>query len=104
MIEKEKRVVKDPAAEPTIIDKAKDILHSRQQAYIQTFDVAKNKFAKDVLEDLARFCRSQESTFHPDQRVHAVLEGRREVWLRIQAHLTLDPESLNKMYLKTKEL
>ncbi len=100
---KTRRIVKDPAAEPTTLDKAKDILHSRQMAFIQTFSIEKNKYAKDVLDDLARFCRSQESTFHPDGRVHAVLEGRREVWLRIQAHLNLDPESLAKMYLKTKE-
>lgn len=99
----QKRTIRDPADGPTAIDKAKEILQGRQMSYIQTFAIEKNKFAKDVLDDLARFCRSQESTFHPDQRVHAVLEGRREVWLRIQAHLNLDLESLSKMYLKTKE-
>lgn len=47
-----------------------------------------------ALQDLKEFCRADQSTFHPDARMHAVLEGRREVWLRIQDHLKLDPELL----------
>jgi hypothetical protein len=49
---------------------------------------------KPVLDDLARFCRAKESTFKPDAREHAVLEGRREVWLRIQRHLEMTPIEL----------
>lgn len=48
--------------------------------------------------DLARFCRADQSTFHADARVHAVLEGRREVWLRIQEHLRLSDEELFTLY------
>ena len=51
-----------------------------------------------VMEDLARFCRAHESTFHADPRMHAVAEGRREVWLRIQNHLQLSPDELWKLY------
>lgn len=47
-----------------------------------------------VLMDLARFCRAAETCFHADARKHAVLEGRREVWLRIQNHLGLTSEQL----------
>ena len=47
-----------------------------------------------VLDDLARFCRADETTFHPDPRVHALMEGRREVWLRINEYLNLTPEDL----------
>jgi len=54
--------------------------------------------AHTVLEDLAQFCRANESTYHPDPRVHAALEGRREVWLRIAAHLNLPDEELWKLY------
>lgn len=51
-----------------------------------------------VLKDLARFCRANESTFNPDPRTHALLEGRREVWLRIQEHLQLTPEQIYSLH------
>src|SRR5579859_7496104 len=50
-----------------------------------------------VLMDLAEFCRASETCFHEDPRLHAVLEGRREVWLRIQRHLHLSSEELAKL-------
>lgn len=49
---------------------------------------------QEVLKDLARFCRAHKSTFHEDPRAHAMLEGRREVWLRIQNHLNLTQSEL----------
>lgn len=98
----ERRIIKDPAnaGDKTYVDKAKDILQQRQQAYVQTFASDKNVYAKTVLEDLARFCKANETNFHPDPRVHAALEGRREVYLRIMNHLNLDPDALVKMFLK----
>ena len=51
-----------------------------------------------VLRDLEKFCRANETCFHADPRQHAVLEGRREVWLRIQAHLNLGPEDLFQLF------
>lgn len=56
--------------------------HRLSMAYARVFET-NSPFAEDVLFDLDMFCRMKESTFHPDQRVHAVLEGRREVGLRI---------------------
>lgn len=53
-----------------------------------------------VLKDLAKFCRADESTFHQDPRLHAVLEGRREVFLRIQNYLKLTPDQLWEIYRK----
>ena len=47
-----------------------------------------------VLADLARFCRADESTFDTDPRISALMEGRREVWLRITKHLNLSPDKL----------
>ena len=44
--------------------------------------------------DLRRFCRADQSTFHPDPRVHSVLEGRREVWLRIEQFSKLPTEEI----------
>lgn len=74
-----------------VAQKLKDFLMTRQQAYHQVFN-PENIFAKRVLSDLARFCRANDTTFNPDPRVHAVLEGRREVWLRIQQHMKMSPE------------
>lgn len=48
-----------------------------------------------VMEDLARFCRATESCVVPGERDKTlILEGRREVWLRIQEYLNLTPEQL----------
>lgn len=53
---------------------------------------------KAVLADLAKFCRARETAFHTDPRTHALLEGRREVWLRIAHHLNLTEDELWKIY------
>jgi hypothetical protein len=47
-----------------------------------------------VLDDLGRFCRANEPCWSEDQRHHARLEGRREVWLRIQAEINMPSEEL----------
>lgn len=77
--------------------KARSILFKRQQDYLFTFS-PENVHAQEVLKDLAKFCRSQETTFNSDPRIHAALEGRREVWLRIAKHLNLDQEKLWDLY------
>lgn len=66
-------------------------IHPKEQAYKQTF---RGVYAAKVLQDLEEFCRASESCFNADPRVHAVLEGRREVWLRIQRYLNLTPEEI----------
>lgn len=76
---------------PELKDKLRSIFSTRQQQYQQTF---KGPVADEVLRDLARFCRANASTFHEDARLHALAEGRREVWLRIQSHLKLTPDEL----------
>lgn len=58
----------------------------RQTAYKLVFSSPAGQM---VLRDLMGFCRAGESTFHPDPRTHALLEGRREVFLRIQDHVEL---------------
>lgn len=79
----------------TWIDKLRQTLGARRYAYRATF---KGPHAEIVLMDLARFCRAHQSTFLPDARAHAVLEGRREVFLRIQNHLKLTDEQLWELY------
>ncbi len=51
-----------------------------------------------VLRDLEKFCRANETCFHEDARLNLILEGRREVWLRIQQHLNLTPDDLFQLY------
>lgn len=75
----------------------KETLFYRQRAYQEVFN-PKSVNAKHVLKDLAQFCRAHESTFSIDERAQSLLEGRREVWLRIQNHLELDSHTLWELY------
>lgn len=72
-------------------EQARTLLRDRQVSYQHALGGAPGQA---VLEDLAWFCRADQTTFHPDPRVHALMEGRREVWLRIKEHLDLDLEDL----------
>lgn len=89
-----------PMSEPFVpryqqlLAKAQEWLFIRQTAYIKVFQ---GPYADTVLADLAKFCRANTSTFHPDPHVAARLDGRREVFLRIQQHLKLDDEALWKL-------
>ena len=70
-------------------------LRTTRHAYQLTFG---NGPGQEVLMDLAKFCRATETTFHADPRIHAALEGRREVWLRIQQHLHYTPDELYDIF------
>lgn len=72
-------------------------LVNRSLAYRRVFSV-ESRDVQAVLADLARFCRANETTFHPDERVHCTLTGRHEVWLRIADHLRMTPDELYKRY------
>ena len=78
-----------------VIERAKQFLFGRQTAYRAVFN---GPMSDVVLVDLAKFCRANESTYHPDPRVAAQLDGRREVFLRIQQHLKLSSDDLWKLY------
>jgi hypothetical protein len=78
-----------------LIERARQFLARRRTAYVKTFQ---GPFGEEVLADLAKFCRANQSTFHSDPRVHAVAEGRREVWLRVSQHLNLTDEQLWRLY------
>jgi hypothetical protein len=78
-------------------DMIRDELHQRQIAYTQIFGI-QSPSNKLVLQDLKKFCRANSSTFHPKGRVHALLEGRREVILRIEDFLTLTLDELCVKY------
>lgn len=75
-------------------DAVRAFLYTRQFSYRQTFA---SPYGQRVLADLAQFCRAHESTFHPDARMAAMLDGRREVFLRIQQQMHLSPDQLYEL-------
>jgi hypothetical protein len=78
------------------------MIRGRKFAYQMVF-AEDNQFTKVVLKDLARFCRAHDSTFDKDPRRHAALEGRREVFLRIQEYLNLTESQIYDLH-RVKEI
>ena len=78
-----------------LIGKTLDFIRGRKRAYQLVWHSIDGQ---TVLADLAGFCRADQSCFDADPRIHAVLEGRREVWLRIQQHLNLSSEQLAVLF------
>ena len=63
------------------------MLLERSQAYQQVF---KGEQGQKVLDDLERFTHASSTTHVPgDSHGTAQLEGRRQVWLRIQGYINL---------------
>lgn len=81
----------------TLRDRTMAFLRRRQTAYRAVF-TPDNVYTEEVLRDLAKFCRAHESTFHAEHTVSDRLDGRREVWLRLQQHLRLSDEELWKLF------
>lgn len=82
-----------------LVERAREFLFKRRRAYQRVLD-KNNKDVELILRDLSKFCRAHETTHNPDQRLSAVLEGRREVWLRIQQHLNLTEDELWSLYYR----
>jgi hypothetical protein len=88
----------------SLLRKALDRILRRKLAYRRVFFNADGKLHNDadvVLTDLRRFCRATASTatLSPvsksvDPLAMAMAEGRREVWLRIMAHLHLEERTV----------
>lgn len=73
----------------------------RQSAYKKTFD---NPEGREVLADLRRFCRATQPTADVNNvQSTYLLEGRREVWCRIQAHLQLTDEDVYNLIEDSNE-
>lgn len=87
--------------EDTFEDRTKyEFLKERRRAYQLTYS---SPAGQDVLLDLMRFCRANEScVVIGDRDRTAMLEGRREVWLRIVQHLNLKTEQLFALYNGTQ--
>lgn len=67
-------------------------LQARQDEYKAVFSGVNGQ---EVLKDMARFCRANSTCVVPgDRDATLVLEGRREVYLRILDHIEMSPEDL----------
>ncbi len=81
-----------------------DLAPEREREHQRAFDKLRLRkrayegIPHDVRVDLARFCRANETCFNADPRIHAVLEGRREVWLRMMQHWECSPAQLAEIY------
>lgn len=85
--------------QPTLKERVIALLNKRAYAYRMVFD-PQNVYLESVMADLAGFCHADESTYEHDPRLHALREGRREVFLRIVRYSKLSPEELAKIYAK----
>ena len=71
-------------------------LLERKRSYQQAFASPASQAA---LIDLAAFCKANVSCVIPgDRDLTMMMEGRREVWLRIQQHLNLSPEQMFMLF------
>jgi len=95
------KTISSPAPEGSNEVRAVDVIRRRKAAFRETFD-ENNLSNQMVMEDLARFCRAGQTTFHADARIDALLQGRKEVWLRIANHLGLDETELVDLFMKGK--
>lgn len=67
-------------------------VQKRHAAYKSTFSGPQ---AEQVLADLRRFCRADVPTADVNNpNVTYLLEGRREVWLRVMSHLKLTDDDI----------
>lgn len=80
-----------------LIERGMALLRHRSMSYRDVF-LGHGPSTDDVLQDLAKFCRAHESTFHVEHSMSDRLDGRREVWLRIAHHLHLSEEQLWAIY------
>lgn len=80
-------------------DEVVRILLRRQEAYKRVFAGAPvGNDVNIVIDDLRAFCRGEATTFHENPRIHALLTGRQEVYLRIVDHTRLSLDALIEKY------
>ena len=79
----------------------KKLLVRRRTQYRNLFltdDGELNYAAEAVLADLKVFCRADRSSFTKgDPHATSLLEGRREVWNRIQEYLNMEESSIRSL-------
>lgn len=86
------------ASEQEQLNKYLENIKNRNLAYKNCFDQAHLE-NRAVLTDLALFCRMFTTTHDPNQSEDPrVLEGRRQVFLRIQEHMQFDQMQLYALH------
>jgi hypothetical protein len=78
-----------------------EYLTGRLQNYRRTFT---SDTGDKVFTDLLRFAKLGETFYHQDPYVRGMIEGRREVVVRIADHLNLSPDELLAKYHKGTQL
>ena len=78
----------------TLIERARQFLATRRQAYRKIFA---GPYSEIVLQDLAVYCFARHSPKLNDTDL-AIAEGRRQVWNRIASHLNLTEEQCWQLY------
>ncbi|MCA0211395.1 MAG: hypothetical protein LCH74_20240 [Proteobacteria bacterium] len=83
---------------PDVLELLQKAVNARRAMHYQRVflddDGTPSLSARKVLADLRKFCRVDRSTFEVDPRAHALLEGRREVALRILTMLGIRGEDI----------
>ena len=72
---------------------------TRSEHYKKVFGNLEDPSVRFVLEDLAFFTRAHSSAFNADPRIHALIEGRREVYYRIADNTQLSRDLLYERYV-----
>lgn len=67
-------------------------------AKLSEMSVAYKRLPQLVIADLANKCFAGSTTFDLDPRVHALNEGKRQVWLHINTFLGLTQEQVARLY------
>ena len=78
-----------------LIEKARRFLMRRRHNYRLTF---LSPPGQEVLADLSKYCFANKSTAQPNRDLSLILQGRREVWLRIANHMNMSPDDLWRLY------
>lgn len=99
----------DPADQAKAEEQQKQVLRNERDDAVKEIEMRQRAFRRAfpldsddmriVMKDLRPFCRADMSAWAQDQRVHALLTGRQEVYLRIMDYLTLPLDDLVAKHL-----
>lgn len=88
----------DPSLLKSAVDAMQGMLNAKRARHYRAIfldeDGSVSIHGQKVLAHLNRFCRGNASAFHADPRIHALLEGRREVLLLILGSLKIDSATI----------
>jgi len=94
-VERANKIVMDDAMRAVA-----DEIEARKLAYIHVFarGTPSDEDRRIVMEDLARFCRGGTTPWHENDRIHCLLTGRHEVFVRVSEHINLNTAQLVRKY------